>query len=137
MSYIKSFAAIFLLITFFSALSFAQDKDMMKDNMDKKEMMDREMMMKFDKNMDGFAINGYDPVSYFTESKSETGMSDYRYEWMGAKWQFTSEEHLNMFKENPIKYAPQFGGYCSYAVSKNKLVPANPDFWTTKNGKLY
>jgi hypothetical protein len=137
MSYIKSFTAIFLLITLFSAFSYAQEKDMMKDNMNKKEMMDKEMMMKFDKNMDGLAINGYDPVSYFTEGEPETGMPGNGYEWMGAKWQFTSEEHLNMFKENPTKYAPQFGGYCAYALSLNKLVPADPAFWTIDNGMLY
>ena len=147
MSFTKSLTGIFLLIMLFSAFTFAQDKDMMKDNMSKKEMADKEMikdnmmhaeiMMKFDKNMDGIAINGYDPVSYFTDSNPETGMSGYSYEWMGAKWQFTSEEHLKMFKENPTKYVPQFGGYCSYAVSLNKLVPADPDFWTIENGKLY
>jgi len=147
MKFTNFFTGIVLLIMLFSAVSFAQDKDMMKDDMRKKEMMDNEMMkdnmmqaemmMKFNKNMDGFAINGYDPVSYFTNGKPETGISGYSYEWMGAKWQFTSEEHLKMFKENPIKYAPQFGGYCSYAISLNKLVPADSDFWTIENGNLY
>ena len=147
MSFIKSLTSIFLFILLFSAVSLAQNKDMMKDDMNKKEMMSKdmmkdnmmhdEMMMKFDKNMDGLAINGYDPVSYFTDGKSEMGMSDYSYEWMGAGWRFTNEKHLEMFKENPTKYTPQFGGYCAYAVSLNKLVPANPDLWTIENGKLY
>jgi len=137
MKFTNFFTGIVLLIMLFSIVSFAQDKDMMKDDMSKKEMMDKEMMIKFDKNMDGLALNGYDPVSYFTNGKPETGMSGNSYEWMGAKWQFTSEEHLNMFKENPSKYAPQFGGYCTYALSLNKIVPADPAFWTIDNGMLY
>ena len=144
MKFTKSLIGMCLLIMLFSAVSFAQDKDMMKDNMKKKEMMDNDkmmkhddMMMKISKNTDGVALKGYDPVSYFTDMKPEMGMSDISYKWGGATWRFTSKDHMKMFKENPSKYAPQFGGYCAYALSLNKLVPADPAYWTMKNGMLY
>ena len=146
MNFAKSLTGIFLLIILFSAVSFAQDKDNMKGDMNKKEMMNKDMtkdntmhkdMMKIDKNMDGIALKGYDPVSYFTDMKPEMGMPDISYKWGGATWRFTSKDHMKMFKENPSKYAPQFGGYCAYALSLNKLVPADPAYWTMKNGMLY
>ena len=147
MNFTKSLKGIFLLIMFFSALSFAQDKDNMKDDINKKEMMNKDMtkdnmmhddmMMKIDKNMNGVALKGYDPVSYFTDMKPEMGMSDISYKWGGATWQFTSKDHMKMFEENPSKYAPQYGGYCAYAITKNKLVPADPAYWTMENGMLY
>ena len=142
MKFTKSLISMCLLIMLFSAVSFAQDKDMMKDDMKKddmkkNDMMKDNMMMKIDKNMDGVALKGYDPVSYFTNMKPEMGMSDLSYKWGGATWQFTNKDHLKMFKENPAKYAPQFGGYCAYALSVNKLVPADPAYWTLENGMLY
>jgi len=147
MNFTKSVTAVFLLSILLSIVSFAQDKDMMKKDMNKKEMMDKEMMkddmmhnemmMNIAKDMDGIAIKGYDAVSLFDGGESEMGMMEYSYKWMDAEWQFTNEEHLNMFKENPAKYAPQFGGYCAYAVSLNKLVPADPAYRTKENGKVY
>jgi pentapeptide MXKDX repeat protein len=146
MNFTKSLKGIFLLIMLFTAVSFAQDKDNMKGDMNKKEMMNKDMMkdntipkdmMKIDKNMDGIALKGYDPVSYFTDMKPEMGISDISYKWGGATWQFTIKDHMKMFKENPSKYAPQYGGYCAYAITKNKLVPADPAIWTMENGKLY
>ena len=143
----KSLTGIFLLIVLFSAASFAQDSGNMKNDMSKKEMMDKEKMhgdmmqneMKpgISTNTAGLAINGFDAVSYFTDGKPAPGKSDYTYSWMNAKWQFASEEHLKMFKDNPGKYAPQFGGFCAYAVSKNTTAPGNPTAWLVKNGKLY
>jgi YHS domain-containing protein len=100
-------------------------------------MIHKDMMMKIDKDADGLAIKGYDAVSYFTDMKPMMGRSSYTYDWMGAKWQFTSEKNLNMFKANPEKYAPQYGGYCAYAVSKNMLAPVDPTAWTVVDGKLY
>ncbi|MCW8810119.1 MAG: hypothetical protein OQJ93_12820 [Ignavibacteriaceae bacterium] len=147
MSFTKYLTGVFFLIMVFSIASFAQDKDMMKKDTKGKEMMDNkmmkddmmqsDMMMEINKNMDGVAINGYDPVSYFTDGKAEMGMSSYSYKWMGATWQFTNEDHLNKFKENPEKYSPQFGGYCAYAACINKMVPADPTVWMMENGKLY
>ena len=146
MSFTKYLTGLFFLVMVFSIASFAQDKDMMKKDTKGKEMMDNkmmkddmhsDMMMDINKNKGGLAISGYDPVSYFTDGKAEMGMSNYSYKWMGATWQFTNEDHLNMFKENPAKYEPQFGGYCAYAACINKMVPADPTVWTIENGKLY
>ncbi len=147
MKFTKSLAGIFLLIVLFSAAPFAQDSGNMKNDMSKKEMMNKEKMhddmmqneMKHSicTNTAGLAINGFDPVSYFTDGKPALGKKDYTYEWMNAKWQFASEDHLNKFKEDPAKYAPQFGGFCAYAVSKNTTAPGNPTAWQIKDGKLY
>jgi hypothetical protein len=147
MRFTKSLTDIFLLIVLFSAASFAQDSGKMKNDMSKKEMMDKEKMhgdmMQNDMksnictNSAGLAINGFDAVSYFSDSKPALGKKDFTYSWMNAKWQFASEEHLKMFKENPEKYAPQFGGFCAYAVSKNKTAPGNPTAWQIRDGKLY
>ncbi len=59
----------------------------------------------------GVAIKGYDPVAYFTEGKAVEGMKKYQHEWQDAKWRFASQAHLDLFRANPEKYAPQYGGY--------------------------
>ena len=59
----------------------------------------------------GLAIEGYDTVTYFTHGKPLKGSKEFTYQWMGAQWRFASTEHLNLFKSNPEKYAPQYGGY--------------------------
>ena len=59
----------------------------------------------------GLAIQGYDPVAYFVQGKALRGMEEFTYQWMGAEWRFTSVEHLDLFRANPEKYAPQYGGY--------------------------
>jgi YHS domain-containing protein len=60
---------------------------------------------------DGIAIKGYDPVAYFDEGRPVKGTEKYSFEWNGAKWFFSSKEHLESFRENPEIYAPQYGGY--------------------------
>ena len=60
---------------------------------------------------EGVTLKGYDTVAYFTDGKPVEGKKEFQHEWHGAKWLFASEEHLNMFRENPEKYAPQYGGY--------------------------
>jgi YHS domain-containing protein len=60
---------------------------------------------------DGIAIKGYDPVAYFDEGRPVKGTEEYSFEWNGAKWFFSSKEHMGSFRENPEKYAPQYGGY--------------------------
>jgi len=62
-------------------------------------------------NAEGIAVKGYDTVAYFTEGKPVKGKKEIQYEWQGARWFFSTEQHLNMFRENPEKYAPQYGGY--------------------------
>ena len=59
----------------------------------------------------GVAIKGYDPVAYFTDEKPTKGIKDFEYQWQGAKWRFASSRNLELFKADPDKYAPQYGGY--------------------------
>lgn len=85
----------------------------------------------------GFAIHGYDPVAYFTQSKPVKGNKAYTTQYKGNKWAFSSVTHLNTFKTNPEKYLPQYGGFCAYAASKNSIAKIDPKAWTIHNGKLY
>lgn len=88
-------------------------------------------------NWRGLAIKGYDPVAYFTDSKPVEGKSDFTFEWQDAKWRFASAEHRDMFQKDPEKYAPQFGGYCAWAVSQDYTAGIDPDAWKIVDGKLY
>jgi YHS domain-containing protein len=83
------------------------------------------------------AIQGYDPVAYFKDSKAIKGKKELSYTWKGASWLFSSEQNLNDFKSNPEKFAPQFGGYCAYGVADGHKAPTSPDAWTIVDGKLY
>ncbi len=85
----------------------------------------------------GIAIRGYDTVAYFTEGKPVEGRDEFTTEWQGASWKFSSQEHLDLFRTNPEKYTPQYGGYCAYGVAQNNLVKIEPDQWTIHNDKLY
>ena len=83
------------------------------------------------------AIKGYDAVAYFTDGKPVKGDDDFSYDYLGAEWLFASQEHLDMFKANPQAYAPQYGGYCAYAIANGETASAEPDLWTIHDGKLY
>jgi len=83
------------------------------------------------------AILGYDTVAYFTDGKPVKGQDTLATEWMGAKWKFASQAHLDLFKASPEKYAPQYGGYCAYGVSQDHLVSIEPDKFKIVDGKLY
>jgi len=86
---------------------------------------------------DGVAINGYDPVAYFTQSKPVKGKAAYSVTWNGADWHFSSAETQAAFEASPETYAPQFGGYCAYAVSKGYTATTIPEAWTVYDDKLY
>ena len=85
----------------------------------------------------GIAIKGAAPVAYFTEGKPVSGSKKFETEWMGAKWRFASAQNRDMFQSNPEKYAPQYGGYCSYAVSQGYTAKIDIDAWAIVDGKLY
>ena len=85
----------------------------------------------------GKAIRGYDPVSYFTEAKPVKGNEKFGYKWNNATWYFASQQNLDLFKINPEKYAPQYGGYCAFGLSNGYKAPTDADAWTIDNGKLY
>ncbi len=86
---------------------------------------------------DNLAVSGYDPVAYFTESKPVEGKSKYSYEYKGAEWRFSSQEDLDKFVANPEKNAPQYGGYCAWAVAHNTTAKTDPTQWTIVDDKLY
>jgi YHS domain-containing protein len=83
------------------------------------------------------AIKGYDPVAYFTEGKPVKGKRAHSYEWMGATWYFAHADHQAAFAKEPEKYAPQYGGYCAYAVSMGTVAGIDPQAWAIVDGKLY
>lgn len=86
---------------------------------------------------EGLAINGYDPVAIFRESKTIKGFDSLSYTWMSASWRFVSRENLEAFMNDPEKYAPQYGGYCAYGVSEGHKSPTEIDTWTILDNKLY
>lgn len=83
------------------------------------------------------AINGYDSVAYFTQNAPVKGLDAHSYDYKGAKWKFSSQANLELFKNNPEKYAPQYGGYCAYAVANDNLAKVDPAQFTIFEGKLY
>ena len=84
------------------------------------------------------AIRGYDPVAYFTEQRAVKGAEDISHTWLGADWNFSSETHKKLFTENPVKYAPQYGGHCSDGIAYGATTTnIDPQAWRIIDGKLY
>jgi len=83
------------------------------------------------------AVSGYDPVAYFTEGKPVKGSKKHLLKYEGADWYFASQANLELFKAEPTKYAPQYGGYCAYAVGIGQTAKGNPKNWDIVDGKLY
>ncbi|MBV9723898.1 MAG: hypothetical protein JO299_01875 [Gammaproteobacteria bacterium] len=88
-------------------------------------------------NKHGLALQGYDAVGYFSEGRPVEGDPAISYRWQGADWQFASTEHRDKFAADPVRYAPQFGGYCAYAVSRGTTADGDPKQWALVDGKLY
>lgn len=86
---------------------------------------------------DGIAIRGYDPVSYFTDSKAQKGKPNISATHAGATYYFTNEENKKAFMASPAQYAPQYGGFCAYAVSQGYTAPIDPQAFSVVNNKLY
>jgi len=84
----------------------------------------------------GLALDGYDVVSYFKENP-EKGTESYSYEWNGSEWLFSTAENRSEFIANPEKFVPQFGGYCTKAVSAGFTAPGDPNVWLVKDERLY
>lgn len=83
------------------------------------------------------AIRGYDPVAYFTEGRAVAGDPALSLEWDGATWHFASPEHRTRFEEDPLRYAPAFGGYCAFAVSEGYTANGDPEVWSIVDDRLY
>ena len=84
------------------------------------------------------AIEGYDPVAYFTEGQAVRGTPDHAYEWLGAEWHFSNGKHMALFADDPISYAPQYGGLCADGIAYGGMtVNIDPEAFTIIDGKLY
>ena len=87
---------------------------------------------------EGVAIEGYDVVSYFVESRPQKGKSSISATYLGVIYRFATKEHRDLFVKNPQKYMPQYGGWCAYAMgAKNEKVIMDPQNYKIVNGKLY
>lgn len=85
----------------------------------------------------GIAINGYDAVAFFKESKPVKGLNNFSYSWKNVQWLFSTQTNLESFKASPETFAPQFGGYCAYGTAQGHKAPTQIDTWTIVNNKLY
>ena len=86
---------------------------------------------------DGLAIHGYDPVAYFSDRKPVEGKAEFTHEYEGTVWRFATAANRDAFAADPERYAPQYGGYCAWAVSQGYTASTDPDAWRIENGKLY
>jgi YHS domain-containing protein len=86
---------------------------------------------------EGTGLKGYDPVAYFTRGVPTKGLEQYSFSWRGVTYRFASGENLELFRADPEKYLPQYGGYCAYAMSLDRIADIDPSRWAIVNGKLY
>ncbi len=83
------------------------------------------------------AVGGHDPVAYFTDGRPIEGKSEFSFSWKGVTWRFANAKNRDVFKADPVAYAPQYGGYCAWAVSQGYTAKGDPKHWKVVNGKLY
>lgn len=87
--------------------------------------------------VEGKALRGYDAVAFHLQQKPIEGSNQFSYEWNGATWLFSTQAHLDSFKLNPERYAPQYGGYCAFGTADGHKAPTEINTWTLLDGKLY
>lgn len=85
----------------------------------------------------GSALQGYDAMAYFTDGMPVEGSDAFTHRWRSTTWKFASAEHRDAFKADPERYAPAFGGYCAYAVSRGTTADGDPRQWAIVDGRLY
>ena len=85
----------------------------------------------------GVALEGYDAVAYFLDHRPIRGSDAYTRIWNGVVWKFASAEHRDLFAANPAHYAPQYGGYCAYAVANRTTAHGSPKQWAVVNDRLF
>ena len=86
---------------------------------------------------EGLALKGYDAVAYVIDGRPAAGRAEFEHRWNGALWRFVSAANRDRFVQSPDRYAPQFGGYCAYAVSRGYTADIDPAAWKIVDGKLY
>lgn len=87
--------------------------------------------------VDEVAIQGYDTVAYFTAGKALKGSESFSFPWHGMTWHFSSKENRDLFAAAPEKYAPQYDGYCAWAMTEARIAKTDPEVWRIFDGKLY
>jgi hypothetical protein len=83
------------------------------------------------------AIRGYDAVAYFTLARPTQGLPGHAFEWDENRYHFASAAHLDLFRTEPARYAPQFANYCAMALTRGELDEPNPEYWLVSEGRLY
>ena len=83
------------------------------------------------------AVGGFDAVAYQTQGLPVPGNPQFRVSWKGAEWRFSTIQNRDLFVREPDKYAPQYGGWCAFAVAQGVRSPGDPRFWDVVNGRLY
>ena len=116
----KSFLTLLLLVGAFSVQAQNSDYDLKHYNLKR-----------------GLAIQGYDPVAYFTENKAVEGKSSIQHNANGVKYYFASEANKKLFIADPAKYEPAYGGYCAYAMAFGDKVKIDPETFKVKDGRLF
>jgi hypothetical protein len=86
---------------------------------------------------DGVAVDGTDVVAYFTEGRPVAGDPAFAHAWNGSTWHFASAANRDRFAADPQAFAPQYGGYCAWAVSEGYTASTTPEAWEIVDGKLY
>lgn len=87
--------------------------------------------------VDDVAIRGYDTVAYFRAGKALRGSESFTFQWHNMTWYFLTNEDRDLFANNPEKYAPQYDGYCAWAMTEARKAQTDPDVWKIVDGKLY
>ncbi|NRG19023.1 hypothetical protein HPQ64_15125 [Rhizobiales bacterium] len=85
----------------------------------------------------GLAVKGYDVVAYFTEGRPTLGREGIEHTWQGIRWRFANQKHLTIFAEDPVRYAPRYGGFCAGGVAIGNLAPIDPEAFVIIDGRLY
>ena len=83
------------------------------------------------------AIKGYDTVAYFKAGKAVKGNESFTFRWHAMTWHFSSKENRDLFAASPELYAPQYDGWCAWAMTESRLAVTDPEVWKIIDGKLY
>tara|TARA_R110000850_G_scaffold148616_3_gene270854 strand:- start:1214 stop:1648 length:435 start_codon:yes stop_codon:yes gene_type:complete len=83
------------------------------------------------------AANGHDVVAYFTQAAPVPGQAQFTTMYDGARFAFASAETRDMFTANPAQYAPQYGGWCAFAMAQNAQASTVPEAWSVVENRLY
>ena len=83
------------------------------------------------------AIKGYDTVAYFKDGEAMKGNESFTFQWHGMTWYFLSKSNRDLFAAGPAEYAPQYDGYCAWAMTETRKAQTDPEVWKIVNGKLY